>query len=140
MSGAVAHRCSGSVQNGFEIVYRWLDPSFARTAAGTGQSPVTTRSGGQRAEQIDTAVTGGRFNDLNQLANTINGGRVRIAGHLTNKPGTVVVGTNAAVMDREHRSFVAYAGAVLTVNESWNWAYPSSTTQQNQPPSRVTSP
>ena len=66
-------------------------------------------AGNRLAEQIDTAVTGGRFNGLNQLTNTINGGRVRIAGHLTNKPGTVVVGTNAAVMDREHRSFVAYA-------------------------------
>ena len=54
-------------------------------------------------------MTGGRFNGLNQLTDRINGGRVRIAGHLTNKPGTVVVGTNAAVMDREHTSFVAYA-------------------------------
>ena len=39
-------------------------------------------------------MTGGRFNGLNQL---------------TNKPGTVVVGPNAAVIDREHTSFVAYA-------------------------------
>ena len=53
-------------------------------------------------------MTGGRFSGLNQLTDTINGGRVRIAGHLTNKPGTVVAGTNAAVMDPEHTSFAVY--------------------------------
>jgi len=65
--------------------------------------------GNRLAEQIDSGVTAGNFNALNQLTNMINGGRVRFAGQLTNKPGNVLIGTNAAVMDAAHTSFVGFA-------------------------------
>jgi len=72
--------------------------------------------GNRLAEQIDNGVTAGNFNALNQLTNTINGGRVRFAGQLTNKPGTVFIGTNPATMGLGNTSFVGFAEVALGTN------------------------
>ena len=74
------------------------------------------RLGNRLAEQIDSGVTAGNFNALNQLTNTINGGRVRFAGQLTNKPGTVLIGTNPATMGLGNTSFVGFAEVALGTN------------------------
>ena len=72
--------------------------------------------GNRLAEQIDSGVTAGNFNALNQLTNMINGGRVRFAGQLTNKPGNVLIGTNPAVMDLQRTRFVGFAEMVMGTN------------------------
>ena len=53
---------------------------------------------------------------MDQLTNIVNGGRVRFAGQLTNKPGNVLIGTNPAVMDLQHTSFVGFAELALGTN------------------------
>ena len=76
-----------------------------------------TRPAGNRlAEEIDTALTAGQFNDVNQLTELVGGGRVRVSGVLTNKPGTVRVGGMPAAMGPGNTSFVAYAKAGLGTN------------------------
>ena len=73
-------------------------------------------AGNRLAEEIDTALTAGQFNDVNQLTELVGGGRVRVSGVLTNKPGTVRVGGMPAAMGPGNTSFVAYAKAGLGTN------------------------
>src|SRR5262245_54100700 len=73
------------------------------------------KSGNRTSEQIDSGVTKANHNNLNQLTNTIAGGPVRFAGRLS-EPGNVLVGTNAAAMNIQNTSFVAFAEAALGTN------------------------
>jgi len=66
------------------------------------------------SEQIDTAVTSGTYNSLNQLTSRQAGGKIRFQGTL-NEPGTVTVGGQPAWM-QGGTNFVADVGLTSGTN------------------------
>ncbi len=71
-------------------------------------------AGNRTAEQIDLKPDSAGYNTANQLTNTTGTGTVRFKGSL-NKPGTVTVGTNTALMSQT-TNFTGLADVTLGTN------------------------